>query len=82
MLNVVNSFVEVQMISIIVSMTELYQFVDSLAIGALLVLLIASQLMNHKTSTRYDVRILETFSIPLIALFVVVAIVRIINIIV
>lgn len=69
------------MISTFTSLAGLSQISNSLAVGALLVLLIASQLMNHKDSNGYNGRVLLTFSIPLIALFVVLAIVRIVNII-
>jgi hypothetical protein len=69
------------MIGTFVSLAELSQIANNLAIVALLILLIASQLMNHEESNSPKVRILLTFSIPLIALFFVTVIVRIINII-
>ena len=71
---------EVEMIGTFVSSAASFEIANNLAILALLILLIASQLMNYKESNQLNVRILLTFSIPLIALFVVTAIVRIINI--
>lgn len=68
------------MIGAFVSSSASFEIANNLAILALLILLIASQLMNYKESNQINVRILLTFSIPLIALFVVTAIVRIINI--
>jgi hypothetical protein len=74
-------FLEVEMIGTFVSPASLTEIASNLAIVVLLILLIVSQLMNYKESNGLNVRILLTFSIPLIALFVVVAIVRIINIV-
>lgn len=69
------------MIGTFVSPVALPEIASNLAIVVLLVLLIASQLIDYKNSNSYNIRILLTFSIPLIALFIVTAIIRIINIV-
>jgi hypothetical protein len=70
------------MISTFVSLAVPVQAVTSMVIGALLILLIAAQLMDFEGSrVRSFIIYLQTFTVPLLVLFVLIVIFRIIAII-